>query len=107
MVRHRLRQKKSLTQRSLTQKRMTRLAEISIGWHWRLSGVDSALLAWHLHRQQNGNPFSLRNLRHQYYGLVSDWLGLCFFGRKDSVESQLAIPHPDCLHRRLHDLLQL
>ena len=84
-----------------------RLAEIRDGWHWRLSGVDSALLAGQLHRQQNGNSLSLRNARHKCHGFVSHWLDLCVADREDTLESQLAILDPDWLHRGLHDLFQL
>src|SRR5208282_2491594 len=92
---------------SLTQKRKTGLAEISIRWHWRLSGVDSALLAWQLHRQQNGNSLSLWNARHQCHGFVSYWPDLCVADSEDTLESQLAILDPNWLHRRLHDLFEL
>ena len=89
----------------MNRKGTGRLAEIRDGGRRWLSRFDFALLAGHVYRQQDGNSVSLRDIRDQRYGFVSDRAGVCLIDGKNALESKLAILDSDRVHRRLHDIL--
>ncbi len=89
----------------MNKKGTERLAEIRDGGRRRLSRFDFALLDGQLYRQQDGNSVSLRDIRDQRYGFVSDWASLCLIDGKNALEPELEILDPNRLHRRLHDIL--
>jgi hypothetical protein len=71
----------------------------------RVYRFDRPLLVGRLHQQSHGDAISLRDFRDQLHGLIPYRVRAYTSCRTHPLESKLAIPHTDWLHRGVHDFL--